>query len=278
MKFLITGTRCGIGNSLTRHFAAAGHDIWGISRNAQTEFQAECDQQKLSFRHSRCDISDWNQVAAFRQELGAAWAHVDVLICCAGIQGPLGPSMQLDPLEWSQSIRINLDGTFYTLRAFHDLLLRAQPRAKVICFSGGGSATPRPNFTPYAAAKAGLVRLIETLAKEWAALPIDINALAPGAINTRMTDEVLELGPTIAGEREFTIATEQKRKGGAPLSRVTAAIELLCSRSGDGLSGKLISVPWDPWPTLPGRIHELMASDIYAMRRIVPEDRGQKWS
>jgi 3-oxoacyl-[acyl-carrier protein] reductase len=175
-------------------------------------------------------------------------------------------------------VQINLCGTFFTVRAFHDLLLKHEtPRAKIICLSGGGSATPRANFTPYASAKAGVVRLVETLAREWTGQSIDINAIAPGPINTRMTDEVVRLGPKFAGDREFSIASEQLRSGGASLARVAAMIDLLFSRDGDGITGRLISTPWDAWEKLPAHRDELATSDIFTLRRIVPEDRGRSW-
>ena len=277
MKILITGTRCGIGNFLARHFGAAGHEVWGISRHPQVEFQRECADRKIAFRYDCCDISDWTQMAAFRNRVAAAWPHLDVLICCAGIQGPIGPAMSLDPLEWSASVRTNLDGTFYTIRACYELLRHASCRAKVICFSGGGSSNTRPNFTPYASAKTGLIRLVENLAKEWTGQPIDICAIAPGGVNTRMTEEVLALGPVIAGEREYATAVKQKQNGGASLPRVAAMIEWIISPQGDGISGRLLSTPWDPWETLATRCQELEASDIYTLRRIIPEDRGKAW-
>jgi len=278
MKILITGSRTGIGHFLAQHFGAAGHEIWGLGRSPQDEFQRECVAKNLSFRFSRADISDWSQVQAAREEVGRAWPHLDALICCAGIQGPLGSAISLDPMAWSASVRINLDGTFFTIRAFFDLLQKhTSPRAKIFCLSGGGSTMPRPNFTPYAAAKAGVVRLVETLAKEWMGQTIDIVAIAPGAINTRMTEEVLSAGPAIVGEKEFAQASEQKRKGGASLPRLASMLDLLLSRDGDGISGRLISTPWDPWQTLSHRREELADSDIFTLRRIVPEDRGKNW-
>ena len=277
MKIIITGSRCGIGNYLARHFGAAGHEIWGISRNPQTEFQRECDVGQVRFRSQPCDVSDWRQVAAFRQAVGTEWPHVDALICCAGVQGPIGPAMQMDPAGWSDNVRINLDGVFYSIRAFYDLLGRAPRRAKVICFSGGGSASPRLNFAPYASAKAGVVRLVENLAHEWTGQAIDINAVAPGGCNTRMTEEVLGLGPAIAGDKEYATAVKQKQSGGASLPRLAAMLEMLFSTQGDGISGRLISTPWDPWETLATRQEELARSDIFTLRRILPEDRGKKW-
>jgi len=278
MKILITGSRTGIGHFLARHFAEAGHEIWGLGRLPQEQFRKECEAKKCSFHYSQADISSWAQLQAARREIGGLWPHLDALICCAGIQGPLGPAISQDPHAWSASVRVNLDGTFFTIRAFWDMLQEhATPRAKVFCFSGGGSTAPRPNFTPYAAAKAGVVRLVETLAKEWADQTADIIAIAPGAINTRMTEEVLSAGPLIVGEKEFASASEQKRKGGASLPRVAQMMELLLSREGDGISGRLLSTPWDPWETLASRRKELQDSDIFTLRRIVPEDRAKKW-
>ena len=63
--------------------------------------------------------------------------------------------------DWQRVLTINLTGTFFSIRAFHDLLLKSNQRAKVICFSGGGATSPRPNFTPYAVSKAGVVRLVD---------------------------------------------------------------------------------------------------------------------
>ena len=278
MNVLITGTASGIGRFLARHFARAGHAVWGVGRRPQTDLAEECAAQGKSFRFVQADIAEWPQVAACRGEIGAACGHLDLLICCAGVQGPLGPAMELDPQEWSRSVRINLDGTYFTLRAFYDLLLRHQiPRAKVFCLSGGGSATPRPNFTPYASAKAGVVRLVENLAKEWAGQTIDINAVAPGAVNTGMTEEVLRLGAEVVGEKEFQTATKQKREGGSSLPRLAAMLEHLCSPAGDGITGRLISTPWDPWENAAEFREELANSDVFTLRRIVPEDRGKKW-
>ena len=182
--------------------------------------------------------------------------------------------MGLDVAEWSRTVRINLDGAFYTLSAFFPLLLQSGLRAKIVCFSGGGATAPRPNFSAYAAAKAGLVRLVETLAHEWQELPIDINAIAPGALPTRLTEEVLALGPEVAGAKEYEDA-RQTAAGGAPgFERMEALVDYLLSPVSDTITGRLLSAPWDPWPTLHEHRDEWAASDVFTLRRIVPADRG----
>lgn len=276
MNIVITGSSSGIGRHLVAHLCAEQHVVWGLARSPQTDFQAVCTANRQTFHPVICDVMDWSQIERCRTFIGDSDGKIDALICCAGAQAPIGPSMTLNPAAWSRNIRLNLDGTFYCIRAFHDLLKMAR-RAKVVCFSGGGAAGPRANFSAYACAKTGVVRLVETLAAEWSGLPIDINAVAPGAINTAMTEEVLALGPAVVGEREFAAAEKQKSNGGASLDKVVSLVDFLLAVDSDGITGRLISAPWDPWAGLAHHKQELAGMDIYTLRRILPEDRNLTW-
>ena len=266
MKIVLTGSSSGIGLFLSETLARRGHEVCGLARS---------EQDGAGFR---CDVSDWDAVRDCAEKIAARWGAVDALVCCAGIQEPIGPAMEMDPLAWRKNLAVNLDGTFFAIRAFHSLLRKSSRRAKVICFSGGGAANPRPNFAAYGVAKTGVVRLVETLAAEWAGAPPDINAIAPGAIFTRMTEQVLSLGAAVAGDAEFSSASQISTDNSAKLEKVLGLVELLLSEQGDGISGKLISAPWDPWRNLPALRAEMMQTDIFTLRRIVPEDRGRKWT
>jgi len=264
MNLVITGSSSGIGKFLAESLAKRGHKICRLARSAQDGFNFQCD------------VSNWNTVQKCAEKVAAKWAAVDGLICCAGIQEPIGPAMEIDPAAWRSALAVNLDGTFFAIRAFHPLLRKARRRAKVMCFSGGGSTSPRPNFVAYGVAKTGVVRLVETLAAEWVGQPTDINAIAPGAIFTRMTEQVLARGEKFAGQKEFEFASKLSRDNSAKLGKVLGLVEFLLSEKSDGISGKLISAQWDPWEGL----RELKAdlnSDIYTLRRIVPKDRGKVW-
>ncbi len=277
MRILLTGSSTGIGRHLARHLLQAHHEVWGVARRPQGDFAQECAGRGLAFRATECDVADWTQVATLRRMVGQTWDRLEALVCCAGAQPPIGPAMTLDPPAWMAGVQVNLGGAFFVIRAFHDLLRGAERRGKVVCFSGGGATGPRANFSAYACAKAGVVRLVETLAAEWAAQPVDINAVAPGAISTRMTEEVLELGPAVVGQKEYDLAQKHRAAGGAALEKVAGLVDFLLSPESDGISGRLLSAPWDPWPDLSDRREELAGSDIYTLRRIVPEDRGLKW-
>jgi len=282
MRLLLTGSSSGIGRALAERLLTRGHSVWGLARSDQGDFAA----QNPGFRAARGDVADWDALAETAAAVAAVWPHLDGPVTCAGLQGEIGPALACDPAKWSATIRTNLDGTYFAVRAFAALLRRAPRRGKIVCFSGGGATKPRPNFSAYGVAKTGVVRLVENIAAELAAeaAPIDINALAPGAIATRLTDEILALGPAIVGAAEFAAAQKTRTgasasdtSGDASLEKVLACVEWLLSSGSDGISGRLISAPWDPWPTLGSRAAELAATDLYTLRRIVPEDRGRTW-
>jgi 3-oxoacyl-[acyl-carrier protein] reductase len=274
MRIILTGSSSGIGRALTERLLARGHHVWGFARSDQSPFARGAGD---GFHATRCDVAEWSQVESAAREILSVWPEIDGLVTCAGIQGAVGRTVTIDPPQWTATVRANLDGTFHAIRAFHAALRRAPRRAKVVCFSGGGATKARPNFSAYAAAKTAVVRLVETIAGEERAAPLDINAIAPGAINTRLTDEVVALGPGVVGEAEYQAALKQKAEGGASLERVLDLVEWLLSPASDGISGRLLSAPWDPWPTLARHKDELAGSDTYTLRRIVPADRGQTW-
>jgi len=274
MRIFITGTSSGIGRALTERFLSQGHHVWGLARTDQSDFAG---RHPGAFWASRTDVADWTQVERAAAEVSAAWPHVDALITCAALHGKVGPAIAADPADWSATVRANLDGTFYALRAFHALLARAPRRAKVVCFAGGGATKARPNFSAYAVAKTGVIRLVETVAEELRGQPIDLNAVSPGIINTRLTAEVAALGPAVAGEADYKAVMKQKGDDSAQLARAIGLVEWLLSAASDGISGRLLSAPWDPWQTLDRRVSDLASSDVYTLRRIVPEDRGRRW-
>ena len=272
MNIVITGSSTGIGRALAERLLEGGHRVWGLARSDQSEFAAKSGG---AFCATACNVSDWGQVERAAAEVGAAWPFADALVACAGIQGEIGRTVKADPARWDSTVRANLEGSFHAIRAFHPILERCPGRAKIVCFSGGGATKPRPNFSAYGVAKTGIVRLVETIAEEEKGRPLDINAVAPGAINTRLTDEILATGPRAAGEAEYAAALKQKAQGGQPLDKALGLVEWLLSPASDGISGRLFSAQWDPWPVPDEGKDALAKSDIYTLRRIVPEDRAK---
>ena len=268
MNLVLTGSSTGIGRALAGRLLGHGHRVWGLARTDQSDFAA---LHPGSFRSSRCDVSDWTQIAEAAAEVAASWPYVDGLITCAAVHGELGRALAADPANWSATVRLNLDGTFFPLRAFAAQLARAPRRAKIVCFSGGGATKARANFSAYGTAKTGVVRLVETIAEEERARPLDINAIAPGAIATRLTEEILARGPAIVGDAEYQSALAQKAKGAGPLDQALHLVEWLLSPASDGISGKLLSAQWDAWQDLSKQRATLVGSDLYTLRRVTPD-------
>jgi NAD(P)-dependent dehydrogenase (short-subunit alcohol dehydrogenase family) len=274
MNVVVTGSSTGIGRALALRLVGNEHNVWGLARSGQASFSSG---KSGTFTSSKCDVGNWDEVDASFRQISAMWTHIDGLVCCAGSHGEVGPATRANPSRWSATVRSNLDGTFNSVRAAYELLRQAPRRAKIVCFAGGGATKARANFSGYGIAKTGIVRLVETIAEEEARVPLDINAVAPGAIATRLTDEIIALGPNVAGQAEFDSAVKQKAGGGASLERALDLVEWLLSKDSDGISGRLISAPWDPWQGLGAHADSLRKSDVYTLRRILPEERKMKF-
>ncbi len=190
----------------------------------------------------------------------------------AGVYGPIGPIETVDWEEWTQAININLFGTVLMCREVIPIL-RARGYGKIINLSGGGATAPLPRFSAYAASKAAVVRLTETFAEELRDARVDVNAIAPGALNTRLLDQVIEAGPERAGAQFHARALKQQQEGGTALDQGADLAVFLASTASDGISGRLLSAVWDDWAALPAQRDTLAKSDVYTLRRIVPEDR-----
>jgi len=271
MKIVVTGSSSGIGRALVLRLLEQHHNVWGLARSDQAHFPAPLSG---SFDSAVCDVAKWDEIYRAFELIGKRWSHVDGLVCCAGSHGEVGPAVRADPGRWSATVRANLDGTFNSIRACHTLLKGATGRAKIVCFAGGGATKARRNFSAYGVAKTGIIRLVETIAEEEIQTPLDINAVAPGAIATRLTDEIVSLGPEIAGQAEYDSALRQQAGGGASLGQALDLVEWLLSPKSDGITGRLLSALWDPWQSLGEHKGKLAQSDIYTLRRILPEDRG----
>ena len=193
----------------------------------------------------------------------------------AGIYGPKGAIDQTDWSQWTRAVEINLLGSVLPAR---ELLahFRRRGHGKIVQLSGGGATRPLPGLSAYAASKAAVVRFAETLAEELREHRVDVNSIAPGPLNTRMLEEILSAGPECVGQSYYDQALEQQRSGGIPLREGAKLAVFLGSVASDGITGKLLSAVWDPWPQLPARLADL-DSDLYTLRRIVPSDRGLDW-
>ena len=276
---LITGGSQGLGKAIAGRFLAEGANAVLCARG-KTELLATRDELAKQFPSQKvlakiCDVSSEiqvNELVAFAlRELGPLHA----LVLNAGIYGPMGATESVSLEEWRRAMDINLYGVLLPCRAVIPHFKKSG-QGKIVILSGGGATNPLPNISAYAASKAAVIRLMETLAEELKTFRVDVNAIAPGALVTRLVDEVLAAGPEKVGAAFYEKNKQWKVKGATPLELGANLAVYLASAQSDGITGKLISAQWDPWE----KLHEFKAdlnSDIYALRRIVPKDRGKTW-
>jgi NAD(P)-dependent dehydrogenase (short-subunit alcohol dehydrogenase family) len=277
---IISGASQGLGFEIAKQFLADGARVAICARDRmQLEKAIVALQANAEQRHvfgMVANVTDPNQLQALVQETLSRFGKIDILVANAGVYGTKGAIEEVDWEEWSQAIDINLKGTVLQCRAVLPLM-KAVNYGKIIILSGGGATKPLPNLSAYAASKAGVVRFAETLAEEVKAYHIDVNTVAPGALNTRLLDEILAAGPEKVGKAFYEQSLKQQQNGGTSLTVGAALCSFLASAESDGITGRLLSAVWDPWQQLPHKMQQLKNSDIYTLRRITPEDRGEHW-
>ena len=278
---LITGANQGFGLAIARAYASAGASVFMCARDATLLERARAEVCTLvgagqKVVAHRADVSLKPQVDEVVDAALRTFPQLHVLVNNAGVYGPMGAIEEVDWDAWVHAIEINLFGSILMARAVLPHF-KARRYGKIVQLSGGGATNPLPRISAYAASKAAVVRFAETLAEEVREDGIDVNAVAPGALNTRLLDEVLAVGPDRVGQAFYERSLRQKEQGGAPLERGAALTVFLASAASDGITGKLLSAVWDPWESLAEHREDLRQTDIYTLRRIVPADRGRSW-
>ncbi|MFS8115073.1 SDR family NAD(P)-dependent oxidoreductase [Rhizobium jaguaris] len=278
---IITGANQGLGLEIARRYVTAGADLMICARNSELLDAAKTELRALATPEQRlsclsADVSKQADVEAVVKATLSQFGSCQVLVNNAGVYGPKGEIETVDWSEWVRAMEINIFGSVLICR---ELLghFKQQGYGKIIQLSGGGATNPLPRISAYAASKAAIVRFAETLAEEVRELGIDVNCIAPGALNTRMLDEVLDAGPEKVGQAFYERALKQKESGGAPIGRGAELALFLASAASDGITGKLISAVWDNWEHWPEHKDELAKSDAYTLRRITGRDRGYTW-
>lgn len=287
-RAIITGGARGLGFETASEFVRQGADVLICARDGEALKKAAdelsgmkvSDGQKVILK--RADVAVTTDVdALFDHALSEFDGNLDVLVNNAGIQGPIG---KFDENDWNavvDTINVDLIGALYCMRkavvVFKALASKeGKPSDRcIINISGGGATKARPYFMAYAVAKTGLVRATDTLAKETVNYGIRVNAIAPGAMKTRMMDEIIEAGDNAGAEYELSI--ERKAGGGDPLTEPACLAAFLASKKAAGITGRLISAKWDGWRELDKHGSEIEGTDLYTLRRIVPKDLGLDW-
>jgi NAD(P)-dependent dehydrogenase (short-subunit alcohol dehydrogenase family) len=278
---IVTGGSEGLGYAIARQYLEAGASVLVCARRDPRVAEAAAALRKLagpgqSVIALSADVSRPDDAAALVERALREFGRLDILVNNAGVAGPSGRAERVDWDEWVRTIEINLLGSVLMSRAVLPHFQQSR-YGKIIQLSGGGATKPLPMRSAYAASKAAVVRFAETLAEENRQYRIDVNAVAPGGLNTRLLDELIAAGAESLGRESYEGALQQQRAGGVPLSKGAELAVFLGSALSDGISGKLLSAVWDPWQRLSAHVTDLAGTDVYTLRRILPADRDLTW-
>jgi NAD(P)-dependent dehydrogenase (short-subunit alcohol dehydrogenase family) len=262
MRTLVTGGSMGIGREIATTLAERGWSVTIAARGQEAIDETLGALPGEGHAGVRLDVSDpgaWEEAVSGMEELAG-------LVCAAGVIEPIGRVGSYEPAEFMRTIEINLFGTFLGVHSCLPLLQASG--GSVVTFSGGGATSPLPRFDAYAASKAAVVRLTENLARDLAADGIRLNSVAPGFVLTRMQEATLAAGPEGAGSDYYEKTQRQVSEGGSPARRAAELVAFLLSDDASGISGKLISAPWDPWDDPDFRRRLASEEDLATLRRI----------
>ena len=189
---IVTGGADGIGGSITDRFLASGASVimWDISQdNLDDKLGASGASDRL--QGVKVDVTDPGQVTASRDSALAAHDKIDILVCNAGVTGPAKKSWEYSYAEWRSVLNLDLDAVFVCCQSLLTPMMD-QGYGRIINIASIAGKEGNPNACAYSAAKAGVIGLTKSLAKETAETGVVINCVTPAAIRTAIFDQITQ--------------------------------------------------------------------------------------
>jgi NAD(P)-dependent dehydrogenase (short-subunit alcohol dehydrogenase family) len=266
---IVTGGSRGIGLAIARALGAEGARV-AIASRTQRELDAAravLEGERVEVLARATDVTDFDQVQALVDEIAKHWGSVDLLVNNAGVYGAIGRVDECDLREWKLAFEVNVFGTMHACRAVVPRM-RSQRRGKIVSLVGGSVGGPgvAPRVSAYAASKAAIAQLTESLARELVDDGIQVNAIAPGFVVTEMTRAVVDAGPDKAGKELFERTLNQRQSGGESPDLAAKLVVWLASDASGALTGKMLSAKWDKVEDI--NVPAANASSLFTLRRI----------
>jgi NAD(P)-dependent dehydrogenase (short-subunit alcohol dehydrogenase family) len=186
---VVTGGNGGIGLGMARGLAAAGADVavWATNPDKNAAAAAELEELGAAVLTVVCDVGDEAQVEEAMEATVAGLGRVDALFANAGIGSLRQPIVDTSLDDWHRVLRVNLDGTFLSVRAAVRQMIAQGDGGSVVLTSSTATIMGQAGGTPYAASKGGQLAMAKALAVELARHGIRVNTLIPGWIETDLT-------------------------------------------------------------------------------------------
>ncbi|MBW2240484.1 MAG: SDR family oxidoreductase [Deltaproteobacteria bacterium] len=245
---VVTGAGSGIGRAIALRLSECGARVGLIGRTTETLLSV-AGEAKGKTCVAPADVADRSALDAAFTTLRAQLGPMHAVVANAGIGGPNLPDAGED--RWHEIVRTNLDGAYFTLRAFERHLAAGDEPKHAIVISSCVARFGVPGISAYSAAKAGQLGLVRSLAAELAPKEVRVNAICPGWVETSMAEErMTELGSTAA--RSYA-EMRQQLLGEVPLQRISepeeiaGLVEFLISPAGVGFTGQALDPNNGAW-------------------------------
>jgi len=234
-KAIVTGAAQGIGRTIALQLAHQGADVvvTDINREGLAPVVAEIQALGRSAHGIAMDVSNLAQCEGMVKEAVQAMGRIDILVNNAGITRDT-LLLRMKEEQWDQVIQVNVKGTFNCTKAVIRTMFK-QKYGRIIQISSVTGAMGNPGQANYSASKAAVIGFAKAVAREYAHSGITVNAVAPGFIQTAMTDAIPEK------EREAMISQIPAKKLGTP-EDVAAAVSFLASDESAYITGQVIHV------------------------------------
>lgn len=233
---LVTGASRGIGQATAIELAKAGADVVVNFIGNEAVAQETVDAIEAIGRKAikiKADVGNAEDVQAMVDEAVAAFGHIDILVNNAGITRD-GLLIRMKDSDWDDVLNINLKGVYLVTKAVAKLMVK-QRAGRIINMTSVSGVTGNVGQANYAAAKAGVIGFTKTCAKELAARGITVNAVAPGFIETAMTDVLPEK------IKEGIAATVPFGRMGQP-EEIASVVTFLASDFASYITGQVLNV------------------------------------